>query len=51
MANTTLQNCQRAIILLWFATLALTTTLLTIRLIKKKIDLNSRPKPQEEPPS
>jgi hypothetical protein len=44
MANTTLQNCQRAILLVWFASLAFVTVLLTVRLIKKKIDLNSRPK-------
>jgi hypothetical protein len=50
MANTTLQNCQRAIILLWFASLAAIITLLTVRLIKKKIDLRARPK-QEDPPS
>lgn len=51
MANSTLQNCQRAIILLWFASLAVITTLLTVRLIKKKIDFNARPRKEEEPPS
>lgn len=50
MANSPLQNCQRAIILLWFASLAAIITLLTVRLIKKKIDLRARPK-QEDPPS
>jgi hypothetical protein len=51
MANTTLQNCQRGIILLWFAALTAITTLLTVRLIKKKIDLRSRPNQEEEPAS
>jgi hypothetical protein len=50
MASSTLQNCQRAIVLVWFAALAVVTTMLTVRLIKKKIDLRARPK-QEDPPS
>jgi hypothetical protein len=50
MAYTTLQNCQRAIVLLWFATIAVVIVLLTVRLIKKKIDLRARPA-QDEPAS
>lgn len=51
MANTTLQNCQRGIILLWLASLAAVTALLTVRLIKKRIDLRARPRQEEEPAS
>lgn len=51
MASTTLQNCQRIIILVEFVIVALTTTFQTVRLIKKKIDLNARPKKEEEVPA
>jgi len=39
MANTTLQNCQRAILLIEFITITSVAFFLTIKLIKKKIDL------------
>ena len=51
MASTTLQNCQRIILLLEFVIIALVTTFQTVRLIKKKIDLNARPKKEEEVPA
>lgn len=51
MASTTLQNCQRIILLVEFIIIALTTTFQTVRLIKKKIDLNARPKKEEEVPA
>jgi uncharacterized protein YneF (UPF0154 family) len=39
MANTILQNVQRGIILVQLMTLALIGTFLTIKLIKRRIDL------------
>ena len=49
MANTTLQNCQRIVIVMQFATLVLVTTFLTIKLIKKQIDFKHHTKEQEPP--
>ena len=38
MAGSQLQNVQRGIILLWITVLSLVGTMLTVKLIKKKID-------------
>jgi hypothetical protein len=51
MAGTTLQNCQRAILLMELATIVAVTVFQTVRIIKKQVDLNARPKKHEEPPS
>jgi len=45
MAMTMLQNCQKATILLQFLTILTVVILLTVRLIKKRIDLSSRSSP------
>lgn len=54
MANTVLQNVQRGIIFVQLTILALIGTFLTIKLIKKRIDLkpdkHSKKNPKEEVP-
>lgn len=54
MANTVLQNVQRGIVFMQVLMLALIASLLTIKLIKKRIDLkpdkHSQNRPREELP-
>lgn len=49
MAMTMMQNCQRATILLQFLTILTVVVLLTVKLIKKRIDLSSRPSASAPP--
>ena len=42
MALTLLQNCQRTTIFIWFFTLVMVIILLTIRIIKRKIDIQPK---------
>ena len=42
MAGSQLQNVQRGTILFWLASLALIGTMLTVKLIKKKIDFRKK---------
>lgn len=49
MAMTMMQNCQRATILLQFLTILTVVVLLTVKLIKQRIDLSSRPSASAPP--
>jgi len=42
MEGPQLQNVQRGIVLLWLSVLALVGTMLTVKLIKKRIDYRKR---------
>ena len=42
MAGSQLQNVQRGLILLWLSVLGLIGTMLTVKLIKKRIDYRKR---------